>query len=46
MVAYSKTTNQTGYASPTQFKFSINFQKVEFFTVSANIPDDLHYQML
>ena len=40
MVALSRQPTKLDYASPTQFKFSINqLPKVEFFTVSANIPD-------
>ena len=40
MVAVSRQPTKLDYASPTQFKFSINqLPKVEFFTVSANIPD-------
>tara|TARA_R100001126_G_C4769303_1_gene121613 strand:+ start:37 stop:615 length:579 start_codon:yes stop_codon:yes gene_type:complete len=40
MVAISRQPTKLDYASPTQFKFSINqLPKVEFFTVSANIPD-------
>ena len=40
MVAVSRQPTKLDYASPTQFKFTINqLPKVEFFTVSANIPD-------
>ena len=40
MVTLSRQPTKLDYASPTQFKFSINqLPKVEFFTVSANIPD-------
>ena len=40
MVTVSRQPTKLDYASPTQFKFSINqLPKVEFFTVSANIPD-------
>ena len=40
MVAVSRQPTKLDYASPTQFKFSINqLPKVEFFTVAANIPD-------
>ena len=40
MVALSRQPTKLDYLSPTQFKFSINqLPKVEFFTVSANIPD-------
>ena len=40
MVAISRQPTKLDYASPTQFKFTINqLPKVEFFTVSANIPD-------
>ena len=40
MVAGSRQPTKLDYARPTQFKFSINqLPKVEFFTVSANIPD-------
>jgi len=40
MVAVSRHPTTLHYASPTQFKFTINqLPKVEFFTVSANIPD-------
>ena len=40
MVTLSRHPTKLDYASPTQFKFSINqLPKVEFFTVSANIPD-------
>ena len=46
MVTVSRQPTKLDYASPTQFKFSINqLPKVEFFTVSANIPD-LTLQML
>ena len=40
MVTVARQPTKLDYASPTQFKFSINqLPKVEFFTVSANIPD-------
>ena len=40
MVAISRQPTKLDYASPTQFKFSINqLPKVEFFTTTANIPD-------
>ena len=40
MVAVSRQPTKLDYASPTQFKFSINqLPKVEFFTTTANIPD-------
>jgi len=40
MVAVSRPPTKLDYASPTHFKFTINqLPKVEFFTVSANIPD-------
>jgi len=40
MVTVSRQPTKLDYASPTQFKFSINqLPKVEFFTVAANIPD-------
>ena len=40
MVTVSRQPTKLDYASPTQFKFTINqLPKVEFFTVSANIPD-------
>ena len=40
MVAVSRQPTKLDYASPTQFKFSINqLPKVEFFTTAANIPD-------
>ena len=40
MVTLSRQPTKLDYASPTQFKFSINqLPKVEFFTVAANIPD-------
>ena len=40
MVTVSRQPTKLDYASPTQFKFSINqLPKVEYFTVSANIPD-------
>ena len=40
MVAESIQPTKLDYASPTQFKFSINqLPKVEFFTTTANIPD-------
>ena len=40
MVTLARQPTKLDYASPTQFKFSINqLPKVEFFTVSANIPD-------
>ena len=40
MVTVSRQPTKLDYASPTQFKFSINqLPKVEFFTTSANIPD-------
>ena len=40
MVTVARQPTKLDYASPTQFKFSINqLRKVEFFTVSANIPD-------
>ena len=40
MVTVARQPSKLDYASPTQFKFSINqLPKVEFFTVSANIPD-------
>ena len=40
MVTVARHPTKLDYASPTQFKFSINqLPKVEFFTVSANIPD-------
>ena len=40
MVAVSRQPTKLDYASPTQFKFTINqLPKVEFFTTAANIPD-------
>ena len=40
MVTVSRQPTKLDYASPTQFKFTINqLPKVEFFTVSANVPD-------
>ena len=40
MVTVARQPTKLDYASPTQFKFTINqLPKVEFFTVSANIPD-------
>ena len=40
MVTVARQPTKLDYASPTQFKFSINqLPKVEYFTVSANIPD-------
>ena len=40
MVTVSRQPDKLDYASPTQFKFSINqLPKVEFFTTAANIPD-------
>ena len=40
MVTVSRQPTKLDYASPTQFKFSINqLPKVEFFTTAANIPD-------
>ena len=40
MVTVSRQPTKLDYASPTQFKFTTNqLPKVEFFTVSANIPD-------
>ena len=40
MVTLSRQPTKLDYASPTQFKFSINqLPKVEFFTTTANIPD-------
>ena len=40
MVTVARQPTKLDYASPTQFKFSINqLPKVEFFTVSANRPD-------
>ena len=40
MVAISRQPTKLDYASPTQFKFTINqLPKVEFFTTTANIPD-------
>jgi len=40
MVAISRQPTKLDYASPTQFKFTINqLPKVEFFTTAANIPD-------
>ena len=40
MVTVARQPTKLDYASPTQFKFSINqLPKVEFFTVAANIPD-------
>ena len=40
MVTLSRQPTKLDYASPTQFKFSINqLPKVEFFTTAANIPD-------
>ena len=40
MVAVSRQPTKLDYASPTQFKFTINqLPKVEFFTTTANIPD-------
>ena len=40
MVTVSRQPTKLDYASPTQFKFSINqLPKVEFFTTTANIPD-------
>ena len=40
MVTVNRQPTKLDYASPTQFKFTINqLPKVEFFTVSANIPD-------
>ena len=40
MVTVARQPTKLDYASPTQFKFSINqLPKVEFFTTAANIPD-------
>ena len=40
MVTVSRQPTKLDYASPTQFKFSINqLPKVEFFTTATNIPD-------
>ena len=40
MVTVNRQPTKLDYASPTQFKFSINqLPKVEFFTTAANIPD-------
>ena len=40
MVPVARQPTNLDYASPTQFKFSINqLPKVEFFTTAANIPD-------
>ena len=40
MVTVARQPTKLDYASPTQFKFSINqLPKVEFFSVAANIPD-------
>ena len=40
MVTLARQPTKLDYASPTQFKFSINqLPKVEFFTTAANIPD-------
>ena len=40
MVTVARQPTKLDYASPTQFKFSINqLTKVEFFTTAANIPD-------
>ena len=40
MVTVASQPTKLDYASPTQFKFSINqLPKVEFFTTAANIPD-------
>ena len=40
MVTIARQPTKLDYASPTQFKFSINqLPKVEFFTTTANIPD-------
>ena len=40
MVTVNRQPTKLDYASPTQFKFSINqLPKVEFFTTAANVPD-------